>query len=145
MILFHNVQPKQTLALKGHVCQGGKAYNMRIAVLLCCSDRLGPLIIGRIENPHCLKGFRHNPWDCLLSVNTWVNGRLFREWLLCFERKMFCKSWIVLLLMIHCATLIMVGTLKCGCLYAYCQTSPLTFNNWARSLCTVHSECTEGA
>jgi len=79
-------------------------------------ERLGPLIIGRIGNLKCLKCVRCNPCDCVSSVNTWVNGRLFRDWLVCFERKMFYNTWIVLLLIIHCATHNKVGTLKYVCL-----------------------------
>jgi hypothetical protein len=86
-------------------------YKMRIT-----DERLGWLIIGRIENPHCLKCVRCNPCDCISSVNTWVNLRLFREWLVCFERKTFCNNSLVLLLMIHCATHNKVGTLNYVCL-----------------------------
>jgi hypothetical protein len=60
---FYNAKSKITPALKGEKCQGGKWYKDCVTVLLCCnaddSKKLHPLIVGRSEKPHCLKGLRH--------------------------------------------------------------------------------------
>jgi hypothetical protein len=90
--LFYNVQPKRTLDINGERCHGGKAYKDRVTVLLCCnadgSEKHGPLVVGRFEKPRCMKGMQHYPFDYKASKNAWVTGKIFREWLLCLERKM---------------------------------------------------------
>jgi hypothetical protein len=46
-----------------------------------------------------MKGIKHNLCDYKASKNAWVTGKIFREWLLCLERKMACKNRNVLLLL----------------------------------------------
>jgi hypothetical protein len=103
MALFCNVQLIRTLALKGEKCQRGRGYEDRMTVLVCCnadgSEKLCPLIVSKFEKPHCLKGLRHYPCYYKSSKSMWVTGRLFREWLFGFERKMACQKRTVLLQM----------------------------------------------
>jgi hypothetical protein len=39
-----------------------------------------------------MKGMKHYCCDCKVSKNAWVTGKIFREWLLCLERKMASKK-----------------------------------------------------
>jgi hypothetical protein len=57
MALFHYVQLKKTLALKGQKCQGGKGYKGRGMVLCSNADgrkKLQPLRTGKFKKPYCL-------------------------------------------------------------------------------------------
>jgi hypothetical protein len=107
MALFYNAQPKKTLDIKGERCHGGKAYKDRVTVLLCCnadgSEKLRTLVVGKFEKPHCIKGLKHYTCDNKAPKNAWVSGKMFREWLLCLERKMACNNRNVLLLLDQCS------------------------------------------
>jgi hypothetical protein len=81
--LFYNAQMKRTLGIKGERCHGGKAYKNRVTMLLCYnadgSENLRPLVVGKFEKPHCMKGIKHYPCDYKSSENAWVTGKIFRE------------------------------------------------------------------
>jgi hypothetical protein len=104
--LFYNAQLKRIRKLKEQNCQEGNRYKERVTVLLCCnadgSKKLHPLIVGKFKKPHCLKWLKYYPCDYKSSKNVWVTGRLFRQWLVSFKRKMACQIRNVLLLMDHC-------------------------------------------
>jgi hypothetical protein len=61
------------------------------------------LVVGKSEKPRCLKGVKHYPCDYKASKNAWVTGKIFREWLLCLERKMACKNRNIVLLLDQCS------------------------------------------
>jgi hypothetical protein len=103
MALFYNAQQKRTLDIKGEKCHGGKAYKDRATVLLCCnadgSEKLRPLVVGKSEKPQCMKGVKHYLCNYKASKSAWLIGKIFRERLLCLERKMACKNRNVLKLL----------------------------------------------
>jgi hypothetical protein len=105
--LFYHAQPKRTLDIKGERCHGRKAYKDGVTVLLCCnadgSEKLRSLVVGKFEKPCCMKGVKYYLCDYKASKNVWVTGKIFREWLLCLERKMACKNRNLLLLLDQCS------------------------------------------
>jgi hypothetical protein len=107
MALSYNAQPKRMLDIEGERCHGGKAYKDRVTELLCCnadgSEKFRPLVVGKFEKPRCMKGVKRYPTDYKASKNAQVTGKIFREWLLCLERKMACKNRNVLLLLDQCS------------------------------------------
>jgi hypothetical protein len=96
MALFYNAQPKRMLDIKGERCHEGKAYKDRVTVLLCCSadgsEKLRHLVVGKFEKLCCMKGVKRYLCDYKASKNAWVTRKIFRDWLLCLERKMACKK-----------------------------------------------------
>ena len=63
--LFFNVLPSKTFAFRGETCVGGKLSKNRLTVLLITnsdgSEKFPPLVIGKAQNPRCLKNFKSLP------------------------------------------------------------------------------------
>jgi hypothetical protein len=80
--LFFRLPPNKTLSLKGDPCNGGKNSKERITVLLACNadgtDKLPPLVIGKIENPRCFKNVRQLSTKYVANRKAWVyTGHLY--------------------------------------------------------------------
>ncbi|KAJ8865836.1 hypothetical protein PR048_033358 [Dryococelus australis] len=65
--MFYNLMPGHTLAVKGDVCKGMKRSKEHLTILMCCnmygSDKMKPLVIGKLKNPGALGGtFFHATW-----------------------------------------------------------------------------------
>ncbi|XP_015906471.1 tigger transposable element-derived protein 6-like [Parasteatoda tepidariorum] len=92
---------KGNLCLKGKKCEGGKMSKERLTILLCASmtGAQEPTIIGKSNNPRCLKGidlFRlGRQWKA--NRRTWMTQDLMTEGLLELDRKMGGKNRKVLL------------------------------------------------
>jgi len=73
----------------------------RISDMLCAnvdgSDKLKPLIIGKLQNPHCFKQFNTCLY-CDYYTNKKVNS-ILQEFLVAFNRRMVREQQNVLLLM----------------------------------------------
>jgi hypothetical protein len=91
--------------------------NGRGTQLVVKSYVLWPVDVGKFEKPHCIKDMKHYFYNYRASKNAWLARRVFREWLLCIERKVTCKNRNILLLLDECSALSHRGlTLKHTCL-----------------------------
>ncbi|CAF0924554.1 unnamed protein product [Rotaria sordida] len=85
-LLFKAI-PDRSLVLNKEECKGGKRSKERYTVLLCtnCSgtDKLKPLVIGKIRQPRCFKNLNINNLPVTWKANrtAWMNAKLFSEWL----------------------------------------------------------------
>ena len=92
--LFYNMPPITTIARER--IEGRKKNKVRLTVALTCNatgtERLDPFFIGHANKPRCFNkktgeelGFfyRHN-------IKAWMTGKLFREYLLRFNRYIKC-------------------------------------------------------
>lgn len=105
--LFFRVQPSKSLSLKGEACHGGKCSKERLTVLLCCnmdgSDKLKPWVIGKFQNPRCLKNICLLPCHYRSNRSAWMTCSLFEEFLRYFDNKMGSQCRSVLLFLDNCA------------------------------------------
>ena len=76
--LFYKLMPNKTMHRKGRKCVGGKLSKERLTLMLCAnasgSDKLKPVIIGKYENPRCMKGINKKtlPVDYYNNSNAWM-------------------------------------------------------------------------
>ena len=105
--LFYKLMPNKTLELKGNKCFGGKSSKERITALLCTNstgtDKLKPLIIGKFGKPRCLKEVQHLPCEYRHNTKAWMTSVVFKEWLLCLERRMKAEKRRILLIIDNCS------------------------------------------
>lgn len=105
--LFFRVQPSKSLSLKGEACHGGKCSKDRLTVLLCVnmdgSDKLKPWVIGKYQNPRCLKNIRLLPCHYRSNRRAWMTCALFEDFLRYFDSKMGSQGRSVLLFLDNCA------------------------------------------
>lgn len=106
--LFYQMAPDKTIATRQ--IEGSRRSKTRITVALACnsdgSTKLPPLFIGHSKRPQAFQrkpashyglSYRHSP-------KAWMNGTLFREWLLSFDRDMAVQRRRVLLLLDNAAS-----------------------------------------
>ncbi len=92
--LFYRAQPAKTMIYKDMDANKVKQCKERLTLMLTANmngtEKLKPFIIGKSENPRCMKGInRANlPGTYRSNANGWMTGKLFKEWILNLDRKM---------------------------------------------------------
>lgn len=105
-LCFHAL-PKQSMVVKGDPRKGIKTAKERITVLLGCSasgEKLKPLVIGRAENPRCLKGVNKASLPVTYKFNrrAWMTASIFHDWLDHLNSKMKSHGRHILLFLDNC-------------------------------------------
>lgn len=84
-VIFYNLFPEQTYAIKGEKCYGGERSKQRLTVVLCCnsdgSDKLRPRVIGKSRKPQYFKNVDISFECCDYShqANSWIDATAFRH------------------------------------------------------------------
>ncbi|KAH9365768.1 hypothetical protein HPB48_016846 [Haemaphysalis longicornis] len=87
-VLFYQMLPDKTHAMKGDTCTSGKYSKLRVTAFLCTNmdgrDRRVPFVIGKVKKPRCFRSYgpvryRHNG-------KAWMMRDLFADWLSEFDR-----------------------------------------------------------
>ena len=91
--IFYKSGKKTTLHASGSDCAGGKHAKDRITVALCASmagEKLKPLVIGKFENPRCFSKIdkRHLPVTYKFNKKSWMNSKIFEDWLKSVDSQM---------------------------------------------------------
>ena len=101
--IFYNLLPNRTLSYKGEKCHGGTRSKERLTAVFVCnsdgSEKFPVWVIGKWENPRCLKDLDGKKLPCQYShqKNAWIDGTAFRKWLLDFNSQMTKQHRKVLL------------------------------------------------
>jgi hypothetical protein len=88
--LFWKISPEYSLG--SIATPGAKLEKARITANFCCngdgSELLSPWFIGHANNPRCFKNINIDNLDLVWRANkkAWMNGQIFREYLLWFAR-----------------------------------------------------------
>lgn len=105
--LYFRALPKQSMVMNGESCKGTKLAKERVTVLLACSaagEKLKPLVIGRAQNPRCLKNVEKSSMPVIYRWNrkAWMTGTLCEEWLIRLNARMQQQKRKILLLLDNC-------------------------------------------
>lgn len=102
-VLFYNFLPSRS-----SMEDGGKWSKDRLTVLLTSnadgSDKLRPLVIGRLEKPRCFKGVKSFPTEYAANKKAWMTGELFNMQLEKLNNRMQREERKVLLLLENSAS-----------------------------------------
>lgn len=105
--LFYKLTPDRTLKFKGEKCVGGKQSKLRYTVLVCAnmsgSEKRKLLVIGKYENPRCMKNVRNLPVRYKANNRSWMTSSLFEDELRRWDQQLQRKSRKILLLVDNCA------------------------------------------
>lgn len=101
--LYYNALPQRTLEERHCSASGKKISKARMTLLLCCSgsgEKLPPLVIGKFENPRCLRGMDRESLPCYYksSKNAWMTKTIWSAWLLEINRRMVTQRRNILLI-----------------------------------------------
>lgn len=105
--LSYKLLPHRTYAFRGEQVYGSKANKDRLTLMLCSnmtgSDKLRPLIIGKTQNPRCLKqiynmGVGDLPVHYYGNKKGWMTGFIFDDWLCKWNSKLVMAGRKILLL-----------------------------------------------
>ena len=101
--LFYRMMPDRSL-ITADKTKGVKKPKDRISVMLCSnadgSDKLRPLIIGKVQNPRCFKLFNPRLYcDYYANKKAWMVNGILQEFLTAFNKNMKHENRNVLLLM----------------------------------------------
>uniref|UniRef100_A0A8C3XKF6 HTH CENPB-type domain-containing protein n=1 Tax=Chelydra serpentina TaxID=8475 RepID=A0A8C3XKF6_CHESE len=82
---------------KSEKLEGGKAAKDRVTVLVCAnmdgSDKRPLFMIGKSKRPRCFpEDFRKLPLNYVSSVNAWMTGEIFINWLQKWDRQLCWQS-----------------------------------------------------
>lgn len=110
--LFYRLLPSRTLCVKGTKCHGGSQSKQRVSILLCANmtgtEKLTPLVIGKSRRPRCFPKLRgsqrfYDPkkigCDYRNQRNSWMDSKIFIEWLAKLQYKFELENRKVLLLL----------------------------------------------
>lgn len=100
--LFFRALPDRTLAVKGSDCAGGKKSKERVTVAVTVNavgDFETPLIIGHAQKPRCFRNLTQSrlPVKWTANKKAWMTGKIFKDWITAFNRKMRAAGRHVLL------------------------------------------------
>jgi hypothetical protein len=105
--LFFRLVPNKTLSLKRDPYNGGKNSKERLTVLLACNadgtEKLPPLVIGKIENPCCFKNVRQLPTKCVANRKTWIIQAILTDYFWSLDAKMSSQNRKILRFLDQCA------------------------------------------
>lgn len=106
--LFFKLTPNKTYTLKGEKCHGGKLSKERLTVLAGCNmdgtEKLKLLVIGKSQNPRCLKNVNKNKLKCEYDFQkkAWMTGERFKKYLKNLDQRMGKKNRKILLFVDNC-------------------------------------------
>ena len=95
--------------LSGDLClstkqlEGKVQSKQRLSIAICCnadgSEKLEIWVIGKYQNPRCLKNINRNQLGVIYRANSnaWMTTFLFHEWIQWFDRKMFGRKVALIL------------------------------------------------
>ena len=64
------------------------------------SEKLKPMILGKVNKPRCFKNFQYSHYvDYRSSSKGWMDSCIFKDWLIQFDRAMMFKNRKVALLL----------------------------------------------
>ena len=76
--------PKRWL-LRARNAKAKKKSKDRLTVLLCTnadgSEKMTPVLIGKSQNPRCMKNFKSLPVKYLANRKSRMSDEIFKEWL----------------------------------------------------------------
>lgn len=105
--LFYKLTPDRTLKFKGEKCVGGKQSKLRYTVLVCANmtgrEKRKLLVIGKYENPRCLKNIKNLPVRYKANKRAWMVSSLFESELRLWNDQLRRKNRKILLLVDNCA------------------------------------------
>ena len=101
--IFFRDGKRTTFVPSGSDCAGGKRSKNRITVALCASmtgEKLKPLVIGKSSKPRCFNRIETASLPVTYRNNkkSWMNSKLFEEWVRSMDRRMRGQGRKVLLL-----------------------------------------------
>ena len=82
--LFYQCLPNKTDHLKSEKCYGGKLSKIHITGMTAAGamdDKLLMFVIGKAKNPRCFKNVKFLPCRYRNQQKSWMDGKLFEEWL----------------------------------------------------------------
>ena len=100
--LFYKQTTSTTIGFKASNLKGKTVPKDRITVLLCCNTtgthKLPPLVIGKYQNPRCLKNVSINSMklDYRANNSAWMTKDLFEQWLHEFDRSINKATLLIL-------------------------------------------------
>ncbi|XP_064418223.1 tigger transposable element-derived protein 4-like [Latimeria chalumnae] len=104
--LFWRMLPNKTLAFKGEKCTGGKHSDQRVTVLITAnmegSDKRDLLVIGKSQNPRCLKGVRLKSVTYTANEKAWMTSSEFEKFVRNFDADMTKQKRKVALVIDNC-------------------------------------------
>uniref|UniRef100_H2ZYE0 HTH CENPB-type domain-containing protein n=1 Tax=Latimeria chalumnae TaxID=7897 RepID=H2ZYE0_LATCH len=96
----------KTLAFKGEKCTGGKHSDQRVTVLITAnmegSDKRDLLVIGKSQNPRCLKGVRLKSVTYTANEKAWMTSSEFEKFVRNFDADMTKQKRKVALVIDNC-------------------------------------------
>lgn len=105
--LFYKLTPDSTLKFKGEKCIGGKQSKLRYTVLVCANmsgnEKRKLLVIGKYENPRCMKNVKHLPVRYKANKRSWMTSILFEDELRRWDQELQRRNKKILLLVDNCA------------------------------------------
>ena len=90
--LFYKAMPNKTMFYKNLPANHVKVDKERLSVLFCANmsgtEKLKPIVIGKSENPRCLKDINkaNLPVEYRHNTRAWMTDCIFREWLLKIDK-----------------------------------------------------------
>ena len=97
--------PSKTVCKKSR--KSFKNFKDRVSIMLCANmdatDRLNPLIIGKLKNPKCFKKFKQlDTVTCTNSKRASMTSFIYTNWLKKWNQKLITEKGKILLLVDNC-------------------------------------------
>lgn len=105
--LFFKCLPNKTFAFKDDQCKNGKHSKERLTIMFCAnmdgSDKVKSLVIGKSKKPRCFKNIKSLPVDYENNRKAWMNGFLFKKWMVELDKKFSAENRKVLFFVDNCS------------------------------------------
>ena len=100
--LYYRAMPDRTHALNTEKVSGGKKNKERVTAMVCAnmdgSDKRKLMIIGKSNQPCCMKNVKSQPVTYESNANSWMTSHIYESWLRDFDRDMKLQDRKILLL-----------------------------------------------
>ena len=103
--LFRPVQPNKSLHLKNENCAGGKHSKLRLTGLTTANavgEKLLLFVIGKSKRPRYFKHIKHLPCQYCNQKKSWMDIKLFEEWVREVDRCFTREGQKIVLLVDNC-------------------------------------------
>ena len=87
---FYQCLPNKSYQLKSEKCYGKKLSKIRITGMAAANamgDKLNMFFNGKAKNPRCFKNVKFLPCRYRNQRKSWMDGKLFEDWLRELDRK----------------------------------------------------------
>ena len=118
--LFYKELPTKSMYLKSEKCSGGKNSKIRMTHLAAanmCGEKVPMFVIGKSNKPHCFKGIKSTPYRYRAQKKSWMDSKLFEEWVREQDRKFALEVRKVALIIDNCIVHLNIENLKSRALY----------------------------